>query len=55
MAELNLMARIRKIRVLSKYKSTLKSQIIKEENITKSMMGLSLSTYKVRDKIRMND
>jgi hypothetical protein len=41
------------VRVLSKHKPTLKRQILKEENIMKSMIGHSLSTYKIKDKTKV--
>jgi hypothetical protein len=44
-----LTARVHKIRVLSKWKHTLKRQILEEENIN-SMTGHSLSANKVIDK-----
>jgi hypothetical protein len=50
MAMHNLMARDHKKRVQSKNKPTQKRQILKQENIIKSMIGHSLSTYKIRDK-----
>jgi hypothetical protein len=40
----NLMARVKKIRVFSEQKPKLKRQIVKEENIMKSMTGHSLKT-----------
>jgi hypothetical protein len=50
----NLTPRVHKIRVLSKYKSTLKRQILREENIVKSAIGYDLSTYKIRDKTKID-
>jgi hypothetical protein len=53
MAMRNLTARVHRIRVLSKEKQKPKRQLLKEENITKSTMGRSLSTYKIRDKTKI--
>jgi hypothetical protein len=54
MATYNLTVRVHEISVLSKYKPTLQKQILKEENITKAMVGRSLWTYTTRDKTKID-
>jgi hypothetical protein len=48
MAMHHLTARVHRIRILSKYKSTLKRHILKEENIIKSMM------YEIRGETKID-
>jgi hypothetical protein len=53
MAMSNIRARVQEIRVLSKWKPTLKRRILKEENIIEAMLGHSMLTYKIENKTKI--